>query len=336
MADRLCVVNESPIDESVSRYIHSEYIDFVTDKISLSAIGYIRGANDVVSSTPLRELVKDWLYEDENSLYVKYGDKYLRIIAGEECFEIIYQFDFENNVAFYVLETLIRIYSHKVNIEFFHASSFVYGNKVYMLNGFGGSGKTEIMIDYLLKGASFISDDIVIVNEEGKIFPYRVSIPINWGCITDDFVRQLNVPHYIFKIASYCKSKNGRITKRVYGKLAQKYFLGYYPHTRFTRANTKLKFHTVDHCFWLQDANFDGPFNLTNQEFFNYMDLCLKNESRKYFDFDGFMALKFPFLKSFYIKIEELRRTISSRLSVEGLAVKHRNFKETSKKLSSI
>lgn len=337
ITDRFCIFSETSIDDSVYRYIHKEYIDFSTnDFCNIPLLGCIRGRKDVLTSSNLKELVKDWLYEDESFLYVKYGNKYLRIFADENRFEIVYQHDFENNVAFYVLELLVRIYAHKYRLDFFHASSFKYNDKVYMLNGFGGSGKTEIMIDFLLKGAAFISDDIVIVNECGKIFPYRVSIPVKWNCISEEFTNQIHTSNYIYRLASYCKTRNGKITKRIYGRLANKYFLGNYSHSQLTEESLCLKFYDIDKCIWQQEANFEGTFNISDDKFFQYMNLCLENESRKYFDFDGFMKLKFPQLKSFYEEIHRLRRQICHQLSPYGLAVKNRDYKLAGKTLLSI
>lgn len=337
LANRFCILFETSVIDSVGQYIHSEYADFYTEgSCTKPLIGHVKATDNVVPLIKLKELVKDWLYEDDKFIYVKYNNKYLRISANYKCFEIVYQHDFENNVVFYALELLIRLYAHKFGIDFFHASSFRYDDKVFMLNGFGGSGKTEIMIDFLLKGASFISDDIVIVNEHGEIFPYRVNIPVNWSCISDDFVNHIKVPNYIYKIASYCKARNGRVTRRLYGKLAQKYLLGYYSHTQFTNERVDLIFYNVDKCVWLQEANFSGVFSLTEGQFFRYMNVCLINESRKYFDFDGFMRLKFPFLESFYKALGALRQQICRQLKVYGVAVKGRNYTTTCETLLSL
>lgn len=312
-------------------------MDFCTNELcEKPLVGYIRGRENVLFSTELKELVKDWLYEDVQFLYVKYGNKYLRIFVDKDSFEIIYQHEFENKVVFHILELLVRLYAHKFGLDFFHASSFKYNNEVFMLNGFGGSGKTEIMIDFLLKGAGFISDDIVIVNECGKIFPYRVSIPVNWNCINETFTNRVHIPQRIYRLASCCKNRNGRISRRIYSRLAYKYILGYYNHTQITKEILDLTFYDIDKCIWLQEANFAGTFNITEEQFFGYMNVCLENESRKYFDFEGFMKFKFPQLESFYLEIHKLRKQICHLLRPTSLAVKERNYELASRTLLSI
>jgi len=330
IANRFYVVNDSQTCDNVANYIRVEYKDYyIHDASSCSkpVIGYIKEECGAAIFQNVREVVKDWLYVDDSYLYVKYNNRYTRISLNPDNFELLYQSNFEGNVLFYVMEVLIRIYSHKFGIDFFHASSFRYKDKVFMLNGFGGAGKTEIMVDFLLHGAGFISDDIVIVNERGMIYPYKVRIPIKWSCINRDFVDKIKISPIIYDICAYCKKKNGRITRRIYGKLASKYLLGYYSHQQLTATNTELKFYTVDQCIWLQEANHSGPFKISNDKFIDYMDICMANESRTYFDLEGFLLLKFPQIRSFYAKRYDLRKNICDALIVKGLAVKDANYK---------
>ena len=58
------------------------------------------------------------------------------------------------------------------------------------------------------------------------------------------------------------------------------------------------------------------------------MVLCLELESRRYFDYDGYLRLKYPFLSNYKSIQQELISEISLLLKVRGLLVKGRNFDE--------
>jgi len=327
---RFCIVTETYTNDSFSKYIRKEYDNYYksNEVCHMPAIGYIKEIVESVQVEKYRELVKDWLYEDERFLYVKYQNRYIRISLKSVYFEICFQTNFECHVLFHVMEVLIRLYSHKFGIDFFHASSFKYKDSVYMLNGFGGSGKTEIMVNFLLRGANFISDDIVLINENAEIYPYTVSIPISWGAINPEFLKKINVSKRLYDICSYCKNKNGKITRRIYGKLASKYLLGCYSYKQFTDMDTEMNFYAVDNFIWLQEADFSGTFKISKENFCQYMSTCLENESRKYFDLEGFLLLKFPHIKSFHNERQALREKICEKLYIIGFAVKNRNYKK--------
>ncbi len=337
LAGRFCIVIDTYTHDSVFKYILKEYHDYnTTDEIrDIPTLGYIKELSGNLDLEKCRELVKDWLYEDENCLYVKYNSRFIRISLDAEYFEICFQTNFECQVLFYVMEVLIRLYSHKCGIDFFHASSFKYKDKIFMLNGFGGSGKTEIMINTLLRGGSYISDDICLINENAEIYPYTVSIPVNWTTINQEFLCKIKVSSRIYNICSYCKKKNGRITRRIYSRLASKYLWGYYSYRKLTDNDTELKFYPVDEYIWLQEACFQGAFTISNEQFFRYMNICLENESRKYFDLEGFLELKYPHIKLFIKARQDLRARICSKINIRGVAVKNRNYKVATQYLLS-
>lgn len=320
------LIDSTSLDNPI-KYLKKEYHDFNCSYIpSIPLFGKIAECGEKFNNSTLRELVKDRLYEDNNYLYIRNDNKYIRINITNDYFELNYESDYDGEFLFHIIEVLIRIFSHKAGIDYFHASSFIFKNKVYMLNGFGGSGKTEIMINFLLRGASFISDDLVIINEHGAIYPYRVTIPLRWSAINEEFVNQLKIPKAIYRICKFCKEHNNTISRRIYEKLVWRYLIGNYSYSEISSLNSNLKFYNVDYCFWLQDSNHEGSFAFSNIDYYNYMNLCLENESRKYFDLEGFLKLKFPIIETFNNARSFLRQRICGKLSVSGFAIKQRNY----------
>lgn len=310
-------------------FLNNEYLDFFDNNTNNDdiVVGIVKLSENKFLSYKYKELVSNCLYEDDQFLYVHYENHNLRISLNKDCFEIVYERNLNSKVIFSTLEVLIRIYAYKFGIDFFHASSYIYNGNTFMLNGFGGSGKTEIMVDFLLKGAEFLSDDLVIINENAEIFPYRVSIPVTWRSVTDDFIKKMNISPTLYKICNLCRDKRNPLAQSIYSRFAWKYMLGNYSHKQLTENVAPLKFYSVDECIWLQEANFGGPFDFSRDDFYRYMNLCLQNESRKYFDLEGFLALKFPFLNEFTKEREILREKICSKLDVTGLAVNNGDLK---------
>lgn len=327
IAEKFSILVDCPVSDSVGKYIDKQFKDyrFSFPKYPVLCSLYAVSENNIDYQS--RELVKDWFYETSDSLLLKFNSQYLHIRLNSETFEIYYPYYFENVVVFHTLEVLVRLYCHKYGIDFFHASSFEYNDTIFMLNGFGGSGKTEIMLDFLLRDASFISDDLLIINENAEIYPYTVEIPIAWRSVTPELADKNGISRRLYDICKYCFKKNGRITRRLFGRLAGKYFTRNYYYRELTPKETDFRYFSIDHCVWLQEANFSGPFSFSPDNLYEYMDLCLTNESRKYFDLEGFILLKYPFVKRFISKRQALRKEICSKLPITGLAVKERDYK---------
>ncbi len=331
IAGRFCINVISSDCSHFAGFLKKEYKDFLLEETmpENSSIGIIREVESSFFNGELRELVKDWLYEDSKYIFLRYNSKYARINLTDESFEICYQKGFENSVLFHFLEDIIRLYSHRYGIDFFHASSFMYDGKVFMLNGFGGSGKTEIMVDFLLRGAAFISDDLVLINENGEIYPYRVTIPLRWNVVTPKFVAQKKVSTIIYKTCKYCHDNPGYLSNRIYGKLVWRYLIGDHSYKQLSDVDASLKWHNVDYCYWLQESSKFQTFNFSNNDFLSYMNVCLENESRKYFDIEGFLVFKFPEFKSLINGRQQLRERICRTLTPYGITVEDRDYNQT-------
>lgn len=333
IAGRFCFTVMSKTGGKFAAFLKGEYKDFILEGNcrTVPFAGTVKEMDSELFNGGHRELVKDILYEDCRYVYMKYNSKYVRINLTDEYFDICYQTGFECSVLFHLLEDILRLYAHRYGLDFFHASSFEYNEKVIMLNGFGGSGKTEIMIDFLLRGASFISDDLVLINEKSKIFPYRVTIPLRWSVVTPEFVVRKKVPKIIYKTCKYCHEKSGSITNRIYEKLVWRHLIGDHSYKQLSDKESALQFYNVDYCYWLQESNVDGAFNISRADFFRYMDLCLENESRKYLDIEGFLRLKFPIVTNLLKGRRHLREQICEELTPQGLTVKGQDYKQAIK-----
>lgn len=55
---------------------------------------------------------------------------------------------------------------------FLHASGFEYNGKTIVVSAWGGTGKTNTLIEFLRRGAAYLGDDMLIIDRAGVVFPY--------------------------------------------------------------------------------------------------------------------------------------------------------------------
>jgi len=54
-----------------------------------------------------------------------------------------------------------------------HASACSFGGRNILLPAMGGTGKTSLLLDFMMKGADFIGDDKVLINKDGWFVAYQ-------------------------------------------------------------------------------------------------------------------------------------------------------------------
>jgi len=59
-----------------------------------------------------------------------------------------------------------------------HCSALVYKTKGILLFGYGGSGRTTVLLEFLRKGANFVSDDYTVISSDGKFFSFSRKITL--------------------------------------------------------------------------------------------------------------------------------------------------------------
>ena len=73
-----------------------------------------------------------------------------------------------------------------------HASAVVYNGKAILFPAMGGTGKTNIMLELMSRGAKFIGDDRVLVGQEGEmaLYPRWINmLEYNWTIFPELFER---------------------------------------------------------------------------------------------------------------------------------------------------
>lgn len=328
------IVVESDNENSITREIEEQFTFYRIAKEVTHVLGFISQNEELQLPHGACELVKDLLYEDNKSLYITVGGV-IKIDAQNDNFIIEYTSKSNGGMVFHVMEVLTRFYAPLYDIVFLHASGFIIDNRVTLINAFGGSGKTEVMLKALLDGARFIADDLAIVNKDGQVFPYTTLIPLRIHHYDDNLLAKLKVPKHKWTLANYCFKKNGRITRRIYNSLNLTYFVRNLPYIAFTDKKTPIKFYDVNHFYWVESSDTTSFKEIGKQNFYDKMVVCLENESRKYFDCDGFFRYKFPFFNTYKEKQNELLQSILEKVNIQGVTIRGRNFDELANLLFS-
>ncbi len=73
---------------------------------------------------------------------------------------------------FYLADIIIRNLAVSTGHAFVHASGFELNGKAYIFPAWGGTGKTNLLLNYLSRGAKYLSDDLLIVSNKGYVLPY--------------------------------------------------------------------------------------------------------------------------------------------------------------------
>lgn len=101
--------------------------------------------------------------------------------CSSEIFIIIAKISKINNDFFKgIIYDILTVYE---NIFRIHASSVCYNQKGILFMGPSGSGKTTFAIDFMLKGAKYLSNDITFIRPQNQIIPYDEPLNIKIGTL---------------------------------------------------------------------------------------------------------------------------------------------------------
>jgi hypothetical protein len=79
---------------------------------------------------------------------------------------------------FYVLLPLVKFWLNQRGLTFLHASSVAEGGRAFVLSGWGGTGKTNTLLALLEEGATYLGDDLSVIDREGHVHPFPRSVSV--------------------------------------------------------------------------------------------------------------------------------------------------------------
>ena len=266
------------------------------------------------------------LYADSNYIYSIDGKSIVRINLDENAFHLSIDQNTGSGLLILVMQTLLNWYLPKSGLIFMHTASFKLTDKVYAISGFGGAGKTEIMLEALNKGAQYISDDLAIFDTKGRIYPYLRRISLHDYPFTDRQLEEYKLNKAQYRLMKYCQSKSDRLSRYLYQRYRGRFNISV---DKADESAHHLKGgYAVDYNFWLDSSGKNALVNLSKEDFVRRMLFCMENEFRSYSDFDGY----FGFIYDFWNNLRQHRnKTIESALdclNVQGLSINGSDYKE--------
>jgi hypothetical protein len=119
---------------------------------------------------------------DNNFLYLSSppSNKKIGLKLEKNSASILFENGVEPLALFYLTEILIRNLAVFQGMTFMHSSGVILDDTACVFPAWGGTGKSNLLIQFLERGAKYLGDDLVILNENGYILPYPK--PLNLLC----------------------------------------------------------------------------------------------------------------------------------------------------------
>jgi len=313
--------------KAIKNLLEEWHYDIETECEAMPITGKVVYDKNLTFPQEAVELRKGILYECGDFLFIYDENNLIRIFVNEQTFEVSVR-KAEQAILFFTVEMLVRYYAPLYDIVFLHAGGFIIDNKVNVLCAFGGVGKTEVTLYAMEHGAQFLADDFAIINNKGEIYPYTKKINLCEYPYTDIMLRRLGKKKWLYNLKTVCERRKGKICSRLASWLETHCFAAYIDYAQVQGYVTPRRFYHIDRFYWADSGDRTTHCDMKPQQFVDKMSLCLDIESRRYFDYDGYLRLKYPFLEKNKNRQHEIINQIANILKVERLIVKGRCFND--------
>ena len=266
------------------------------------------------------------LYADANYVYCIDGGSIVRINLDENIFHLSVDQHTGSGLLILVMQTLLNWYLPKSGLIFMHTASFKYMDKIYAISGFGGAGKTEIMLEALNKGAQYISDDLAIYDAHGRIYPYLRRISLHDYPFTDLQLEEYKLDKSQYRLMKYCQTKSDRISRYLYQRYRGRFNISI--DKAENSAFESRGGYAVDYNFWLDSSGRNALVDISKEDFVRKMIFCMENEFRSYSDFDGYFGCIYDFWNDMRQQRNKIIESALASLDVQGLSINGNDYKE--------
>lgn len=325
IANRCVVQMESSITTLLTEFVHH----IQESDGGLPVVGHV--IKDVSLTCPANAvmLLDNKLYTDNKNLFILEGGRTYQVELTEHSFSIVVNGIDAAGVLPMLVQYLLVFYLPQYNLVFLHTAAYLMGKEVVAIHGFGGAGKTEVMLSMLQRGAMYLADDFAIFDTEGTLFPYLRRISLHDYPYTDIQLRQFHLSRWRYQLMNRCKHKSGRIQDYIYRRYRGRFniCIDYLQLTdgKITRANQPF---VVNRHFWLDSCNATGLRPISKERFVRNMSYCMQNESRSYLDFDGYCGLVYPFWKDIRTKYHDVMQNVFNMIDIYGLTIAGQHYDE--------
>lgn len=330
-----CAVQVEDTEPVVSiAYLKDEFAYHCSEKRNeLPIVGKVLVKDSVDCTSSAILLHDNRLYADGNILFCKDGTAVVRINLAKEYFILEVDKKTNGGLLALVMQTLLNWYMADYGVTFLHTTSFKYNDCVYAIHGFGGAGKTEIMLEALGLGAHYISDDLAIFDAAGRVYPYLRKISLHDYPFTDELLEQLHLNKGLYHLMRICQTRSGRVARYLYQRYRGRFNVSV-RHNVLSATLVDLSVDQglpVDYHYWLDASATTGLTHIEKDEFIKKMSICVANEFRTYVDFDGCYGVTYDFWQGKRESHSKLLSCILDKIDIQGLSIETGHFADCAK-----
>ena len=268
------------------------------------------------------------LFHHGEELYIKEDASIYQLALSEEQFVITSKTEDAAGVLPMLIQTMLNFYMPLYGLVFLHTAACELHGEVIAIHGLGGAGKTETMLELLSRGASYISDDLAIFDEHGRIYPYLRRIGLHDYPYSEEQLRQFGLSRWRYRLMNHCKGKSDRLQSYLYRRYKGRFKINL-DYTIFTGGRkTVLKPFEVTRNYWLDSTRTTGIRNINKELFVRKMTFCMENEFRPSIDFDGYCNVVLPFWKELRKSHDELLSKVLNNINIAGLTIQGQQYRE--------
>lgn len=330
-----CAVQVEDTEPVVSiAYLKDEFAYHCSEKRNeLPIVGKVLVKDSVDCPNSAILLHDKRLYADGNILFCKDGAAVVRINLAKKFFILEVDKNTSGGLLALVMQTLLNWYMADYGVSFLHTASFKYNDCVYAIHGFGGAGKTEIMLEALGLGAQYISDDLAIFDAAGRVYPYLRKISLHDYPFTDELLEQLHLNKGLYHLMRRSQARSGRVAQYLYQRYRGRFNVSV-SHNVLSATSGGLsvgKGLPVDYNYWLEAGSSTGFKHIDRDEYIKKMSICVANEFRTYVDFDGCYGVTYDFWQGKRESHSKLLSCILDKIDIQGLSIETGHFADCAK-----
>jgi hypothetical protein len=172
--DFLTIKIESPPKKHLD-YLNSEFQVMNGDSSDITEDIRIVFRDDLIMSKESVIVDAPIGYDSNGSFWFDPNHNIARLNFNEfdkDVLELICSVDFSENFLYFLIIYLLSFKMVSHGGHFIHASVIEYKRKIIMFPAWRHSGKTNLMLKFVERGAKIIADDNVFIFNNGKILPY--------------------------------------------------------------------------------------------------------------------------------------------------------------------
>lgn len=269
------------------------------------------------------------LYTDNKRLFIFEGGMTYQVELNEHSFSIAVNGIDVADVLPILVQCLLNYYMPQYNLVFLHTTAYLMGKDVVAISGFGGTGKTEVMLTMLQRGAMYLADDLAIFDTKGILYPYLRRISLHDYPYTVMQLRQFHLSRWRYRLINLCKHKTGRLYDYIYRRYKGWFNISidYLQLTEGKETIANQPF-IVNRHYWMDSCNTIGIRSMSKECFVRKILFCMQNEFRSYMDFDGYFGLVYPFWKDIKTNYQDVLLKVLDTIDIHGLAIKDQHYEE--------